>query len=66
MWVGDGRVVDLFSVSRSRVLATPIDVQKARGPLARHEAWLFSLTLAQPDMNICGPGPSLTRRLCRP
>jgi hypothetical protein len=44
---------------------TIIDVQKARGPLARHEARVFSTTRARHDTSYFGPGLSPTRRACR-
>jgi hypothetical protein len=35
-----------------------IDVQKARDPLARHEAWFFSTTRARHGTDLSGPGLS--------
>jgi hypothetical protein len=42
-----------------------IDVQKARGPLAWHEARFFSLTRARHDTEWSGPGLSPARIACR-
>jgi hypothetical protein len=42
-----------------------IHVQKARGPLARHEARVFSTTRARHGTSYSGPGLSPARRACR-
>jgi hypothetical protein len=40
----------------------PIDVQKARDPLARYGTWFFSTTRARHDTDLSGPGLSPAQR----
>jgi hypothetical protein len=60
LWIGLRAAAFLCSA-----MAALIDVQKARGPLARHEARVFSTTRARHDTSYSGPGLSPVRRACR-